>query len=129
MNRNLKIVGAVLAVALPAVFNFLSARADSSEAKIRAEVAYESLQPSIKELQDVVNKQGLQIAELKGRVRANEQFRKELTVPAPVAMPGRPPVKLNPAAADNDGIPDVQQRMLAPPPDFGKAYDSYKAKK
>ena len=134
-NKAMKAAGAILAIAIPAVFNYLSARADSAEAKVRAEVAYETLQPSIKELQEIVNKQGLQIAELKGRIKANEQFRKDLTVPAPVPVVGRPtpkPVSKAKTDADADGIPDVvdvQQKMVLPPPDFHDAYDSYKAKK
>ena len=59
------LAGAV--VVLPALFNFLAARADSNENEIRAKVAYEMMVTSVKELQEQVRDMTIAQAELRGQ--------------------------------------------------------------
>lgn len=89
-----KVAGALVAVALPALLNYLSARAESSEANIRAEVAYSQMVESVKELQDTVHELELSQARLTGQVGAMEQMRPvgygvNASAPAPETAPKR----------------------------------------
>ena len=98
-------------VVLAALFNFLSARADSNEAKVRAVVAYETMAASVKELQGTVHAMALEQAELRGQVKELEKLGK-LTGLQPF-MPA----------------PKMMEAKLAPLPAFEDAVRDYKAAK
>ena len=101
-------------VVLAALFNFLSARADSNEAKVRAVVAYETMAASVKELQGSVHAMALEQAELRGQVKELEKLGKLTGLQPLVPMS-------SPKAFD-------AKAMVAPPP-FEDAVRDYKAAK
>jgi len=125
----------VVAVAIPALLNYLSARADSSEAKIRAEIAYVTLQESVKELQTASHEHALQIAELKGQLKTERRYHVG-SEPTERLLPP-PPLSRNPASvgavlqdvSDEDGVDDKAPEKFEAPPDFEDAIRNYKAKK
>ena len=134
MKQPWKAILATLGVVLPAVFTFLASRAESNEAKIRAEVAYVTLQDSVKELQEASYEQALELAEIKGQLKVDRREHAELRRPShfigPMAVPHRPPDAED--SADGDGIEDAPapvQIKLKAPPAFNEAVNSYKAKK
>lgn len=115
MKTSWKVVLGFLGVVLPALFTYLAARVDSNEAKIRAEVAYVTMQGNVKELQEASYKQALQIAKLEGMCAADRpSYEKSLP-----SADARPLLPVRPS-------PPVQ---LKAPPDFSQAVQSYKAKK
>ncbi len=122
-----KAVLGVLGVTLPAVFTFLASRAESNEAKIRAEVAYVTLQDSVKELQEASYDQALELAEIRGQLKAE---RREHAKALPNRAPASRPIPLDSDGVDDlaDSTPQVQVKMR-PPPDFAKAVNDFKAKK
>jgi len=135
MKASWKAILATLGVVLPAVFTFLASRADSNEAKIRAEVAYVTLQDSVKELQEASYEQALELAEIKGQLKVEKREHAEIHKSGthfigPMAVPHRPPDAED--SVDGDGIEDapapVQVKLKAPPA-FNEAVNSYKAKK
>jgi len=133
MKTHWKILLALLGTAgasLPSLFSYLASRSDSNEAKIRAEVAYVTTQEIVKELQDSSYEQALQLAEMKGELKALSRQRSELTaapkpghtvsgVPTPTAVAPEPPVQLE----------NSQVRLRPKPPSFNEAVQTYKAKK
>jgi len=118
MKPQVKVLLAFLGVVLPSLFTYLAARSDSNEAKIRAEVAYVTMQGVVKELQEASYQQAIQLAKIEGKLDASDRVRVEATLPPTLrpAVPVRPP---EPKA----------QVKLAAPPDFKKAVQDYKAKK
>jgi len=125
MKTHWKVVIGILGVVLPSFFTYLASRADSNEAKIRAEVAYVTMQEVVKELQEASYKQAIQLAKIEGELEAERRVHSEAKMPT-----GLHPLMPAPAAPDKDGdgIPDAQVR-LKPPPSFGKAISDYKAAK
>lgn len=103
-----------MAVALPALLNYLSARFESSEAKIRAEVAYSQMVESVKELQDTVHDLELSQAHLAGQVGAMEQMRPLMGYGVGAGAP----------------VPEATpKREMKAPPLFEDAVREYKASK
>lgn len=121
---------ATLGIVLPALFTYLASRADSNEAKIRAEVAYVSMSEAVETLQKTSYAQAIELAELRGRLSAHgcapvEEAPKPAAKPRDVPTGAAPPKR---PLADGDGIPDPP----APPmkrESFDNAVQSYKAKK
>jgi hypothetical protein len=108
-----KVVGGVLVVAVPAAFNYLSAREDSDEAKVRAEVAYATTVEVVEELQATVHALELSQARLEGQVL-------ELRRSQAARVGASPPV-----------VPDTAYPAPAmkAPPRFEDAVRDFKAKK
>lgn len=106
MTPATKAILGVLGVTLPAAFSYLSARQESNEAKIRAEVAYVTLQVSVVSLQKRTEEQADQIARLQGQIELLERW--------------RPPGPMLPLRA-----PAVRAKMPAPPERFIDAVDQY----
>ena len=125
MKTHWKTILATLGVILPAVFSYLSARADSSEAKIRAEIAYVTLQESVKELQDASYEHAIAIAELKGRLKAEKRMRAEMAAERPSYQ--------SPSPVDGDTVADAEEPTARPKfkatPDFNEAVQTFKAKR
>lgn len=119
MRAATKAVLGVVAIAIPAVFNFLSARAESNEAKIRAEVAYTTMVEQVKDLQETVHDMELDHAEMQGKIYELERVQAARTGSAAPKPP----------RADGDGIPDKRLKQMNAPLDFEDAVRSYKAKK
>jgi hypothetical protein len=107
-----KAVLATVGVISTGLFNYLAARADSNEAKIRAEVAYETMATSVKELQETVHDMELEHAEMKGKIYELERIK--------AARLGE--------AAPKPPSPPRAVEMNAPM-NFEDAVQSYKAKK
>lgn len=122
---------ATLGIVLPALFTYLASRADSNEAKIRAEVAYVSMSEAVETLQKTSYAQAIELAEIRGKLSANacgalvteKPAEKPAAAPRPVgAAPPRPPI-------DGDGIPDLPAPPKMKRESFNDAVQSYKAKK
>jgi len=128
MKMHWKVILGILGAVLPSFFTYLAARSDSNEAKIRAEVAYVTMQEVVKELQEASYKQALQLAKIEGELEAERRVHSESKMPPGVhpLLPAHPPAPSLPP--DTDGIPDVQVK-LKPPPNFSDAVQSYKAAK
>ncbi len=105
-----KIVGGIVVVAIPALFNFLAARSDSAEAKIRAEVAYSTMVEQVKELQGTVHDLELAHAELKGQVHELRRTQAARVGAAPPTIEAPPSPKA----------------VLRAPPAFEEAVREYK---
>lgn len=123
-----KAVLATLGVVLPALFTYLASRADSNEAKIRAEVAYVSMSEAVETLQKTSYAQAIELAELRGRLAAAPCVAAEKTGSAPKPVGAVPPKRFS---GDADGIADAPEPP-APPmkrESFNDAVQSYKAKK
>ncbi len=82
-----------------AVANFLLARMDSSEAKIRAEVAYEAQSTNVKELQSAVKDLQLNNARLQGQIDSRWTRASPLER-ARVAVPLKAPLQFEEAVTD-----------------------------
>ena len=93
MRTHWKTIVTLLGIALPALGTYLAARAESNEAKIRAEIAYTTMQNVVQDLQEASYKQALQLAELKGQLRTVRWNSHEETAPVKLT----PPVDLNQA--------------------------------
>lgn len=119
---------AVLVATVPAFFTYLAARAESDEAKVRAQVAYETMAESVKDLQEVTYGQALQLAKLEGRMESCEKLRADLTVPVTGPRPPVPAPKPPSPVSDGDGIKSVQSKLRSPP-SFSDAVQQFKAKK
>lgn len=124
MKTYWKVIIGVLGVVLPSFFTYLAARADSNEAKIRAEVAYVTMQDVVKELQEASYKQALQLAKIEGELEVERRMHSETKMPSGL-HPLMPAPSIPP---DTDGVPDTQVKLKAPP-DFNQAVQSYKAAK
>jgi molybdopterin-biosynthesis enzyme MoeA-like protein len=111
VNTVAKAVIGVLGVTLPALFSYLSARSESNEAKVRAEVAYVTLQASVVELQKEAKEQGEALADVRARA---EMLENRLNA-RPVFV--RPPHE------------HKADEMPAPPERFMDAVEQYKAKR
>jgi hypothetical protein len=109
VNTTVKAALGVLGVTLPALFSYLSARAESTEAKVRAEVAYVTLQASVVELQKRAEEQDDLLAKQQGQLELLERWR-----PGPMA-PAREHV--------------VRAKMPAPPERFMDAVEQYQRPK
>ena len=127
MKMHWKILLGVLTAIVPSFFTYLAARAESDEAKIRAEMAYVAMQANVKELQDASYKQAIELAEIRGQLKIARKERVELSK----ALPGLPSLQQVPsdfsADSDTDSVGDVQVKF-APPAEFHKALEAYKAK-
>lgn len=106
MKPQWKATLAVLAVVLPALFNFITAKVASDEAKIRAEVAYVTMQDVVKELQEASYTQALQIAKLEGQANCGA---------------------LTPAPAPRPAVPAPKKVVPPPPPSVGVVTPPVKA--
>lgn len=133
MKPHWKIILATLGVILPSLFTYLASRADSNEAKIRAEVAYVTMQETVKELQEATYAHEIELAELRGQHRG--RCATVSTAPAPKLKPGDAgSLSSQPKAepmSDGDGLADAPQspQIKPRPPSFNDAVQSYKAKK
>ena len=129
MKAHWKIILSILGVTLPSLFTYLAARVESNEAKVRAEVAYVTMQDVVKDLQEASYKQALQLAKIEGQLEAQGRlFEKSAALPSGLhpLLPIPSPVVI----ADRDGIHDAPAPVkLTSPPDFSDAVQSYKAKK
>jgi len=72
MRPSTKTILGVVGVVVPAVFSYLSARAESNEAKIRAEVAYVTLQAAVVDLKAEAKEHDEAVAALGARADALE---------------------------------------------------------
>jgi hypothetical protein len=106
VNTTVKAALGVLGVTLPALFSYLSARAESTDAKVRAEVAYVTLQASVVELQKRVEEQDDTLAKQQGQLELLERWRPAGPMLAPRARAVRP-------------------AMPAPPESFMDAVEQY----
>lgn len=102
---------AAVGVALPAVFNYFSARLEADEAKIRAQVAYETMVSQVTELRKTVHDLELDHAELEGKVYELERVK--------AARMGEAPPK----------VPHEHKDMADAPLPFEDAVLNYKASK
>lgn len=128
MKLHWKIILGLLTAVVPSFFTYLAARADSDEAKVRAEMAYVAMQANVKELQEASYKQAIELAEIRGQLKVARKERVELSK----ATPGPKPLfqmesMPSPVRDDADDIGEVQVK-LEPPPEFHKALEAYKAK-
>jgi len=113
-----KVVGGIAAVVLPAAFNFAAARLDSDEAKVRAEVAYETMVGQVAGLQKTAHALELKVAGLEGQV---------VQLSRPIRLSG--PMSVAPPPAPTVVVPLPAPNAMKPPPDFEEAVRDYKAKK
>jgi len=132
MKPHWKVILATLGVILPSVFTYLASRSDSNEAKIRAEVAYVTMQETVKELQETSYAQAIELAEIRGQLKGGRVSPPQASAPKPFLGPVRP--KPEPGdAADGDGLMDppapAPTSARPKPPSFNDAVQSYKAKK
>jgi hypothetical protein len=108
-----KVAGGIAVVAVPALLNYLSARMEASEAKIRAEVSYETMVTSVKDLQETVH--ALELAQARTDGEVHELGRRSR--PAGFAAPA-------PAPEHPEEHPINQMKA---PPRFEDAVNAYKA--
>jgi hypothetical protein len=129
MKMHWKILLGVLTAIVPSFFTYLAARAESDEAKIRAEMAYVAMQANVKELQGESYKHAIELAEIRGQLRVARKEHVEIAKSVPGVHPLLPKSKFS-SGEDNSGdlVSDVPVQLL-PPPDFNKALGAYKAKK
>lgn len=124
MKPSTKAILAILGVALPAIFNFFAAKVASDEAKIRAEVAYVTMEEVVKELQEASYNQALQIAKLEGQAKCGALAPaasaprvtppKKIPIPVPPSVGAAPPVSKEPEILMS--LPQETLQNEAPPP-------------
>lgn len=119
-NQVLKGMFAAVGILIPSVFTYLAAKSGNDEAKIRAQIAYETLAESVNDLQDLVKElnqrdrsQDVEIAQLRGQLEGRK-------------IAGSSPLLPTAAPADPNFAPKSKLRR---PPDFSQAIEDFKAKK
>jgi uncharacterized protein YlxW (UPF0749 family) len=110
MRTSTKTVLGLAGVTIPAVFSYLSARAESNEAKVRAEVAYVTLQAAVVDLKASVKDHDEALAAQAARTEALED-------------------RLNARPMYMKAQVEPRANAPAPPAQFMEAVEQYKAKK
>ena len=118
-----KVLLGFAATVLPSFLTYMAARVESNEAKIRAEVAYTTMQTVVKELQEASYDQAMHLAKIDGRL---ESMSRRASLPTGVHMLSAGSGDVS----DGDGLAATEAPVqLKAPPDFLLAVQEFKAKK
>jgi len=118
MKVPIKVWLMALGIVVPAVGNYLATRIAANEARIRAEIAYSTLQKTVQDLQDASEEHAMALAALQAREEVLESFLGQLRLPDASGV-------VHPIIEDPPTPPPAMRTMPRIPVDLKGAVDVY----